>query len=79
MSMKKMWVLCEDKKLHFTDRFFAEFPKLGGVAVINRTLCQADFPLYPIFSVAVFSGRVFGKEDARIGAFLRVKHEQGAE
>ena len=48
-----MWVLCEDKKLYFTDRFFAEFPKLGGIAVINRTLRPADLSLCPIFSVAV--------------------------
>ena len=47
-------VLCEDIKLYFTDRFFAEFPKLGGVAVINRALRPADLAFYPIFSVAVF-------------------------
>ena len=77
--MKKMWVLCEDIKLHFTDRFFAEFPKLGGVAVINRTLRPADLSLYPIFSVAVFRGWVFGEEYASISACLRIKHEQGAK
>ena len=74
-----MWFLCEDKKLHFTDRFFAEFPKLGGIAVINRTLRPADLSLYPIVPVAVFRGRVFGEENASISASLRVKHEQGAE
>ena len=51
-----MWFLCEDKKLHFTDRFFAEFPKLGGIAVINRTLRPADLSFCPIFSVAVSRG-----------------------
>ena len=41
-------------KLYFADRFFAEFPKLGGVAVIYRTLRPADLAFYPILSVAVF-------------------------
>ena len=77
--MKKMWVLCEDKKLYFTDRFFAEFPKLGGVAVINRALRPADLAFYPIFSVAVFCGLVFGEENTSISASLRVKHEEGSE
>ena len=77
--MKKMWFLCEDKKLHFTDRFFAELPKLGGIAVVNRTLRPADLSLCPIFSVAVFCGWVFGEENTGISASLRVKHEQGAK
>ena len=67
------------KSYILADRSFAEFPKLGGIAVINRTLRPADLAFYPIFSVAVFCGWVFGEENTSISASLRVKHEQGAK